>query len=292
MCIVSIVSLFSIVNINADEVEPYLGVPNITISLSGLDESGKLIYAGIDFAVFEDPDGDGEFTVKADKVKRFLTTHTNISIDLGPPSGYTKGILHKMAYRTLYAPVGVNQDLIVIADYDNGKEGWIPLDLIFKPTYFGNLQEEENPYIRHTDTWEANRDIYNLERLAAGESSRVRNISTFWSGEKFMIHVVATEIVDQVNVKILNVNDTQNNPYETTITEYRDNPDVSGSAIYEGEIWNKDMINRWGGNTPKVLEFEISVTSGSGIGKEVLESLVRPITVDNKELFYRHYNNY
>lgn len=282
----SIVLMFNLQNtIYAEETEPYLGVPVFTIELSNLDESGELIYAGIDVAVFEDPDADGTYTVKAGKVQRFITNHKNITVDLGSPADFTKGILHKIAIRTLYVPTGSENDLIVIADYNNGKEGWVLLDFIFKPTYFGN--KSDNPLIIHTDKWEENRLTYNAKSLEPE-----RDISTFWSGESLVINVHATEIVDMVRVKILGETDKTGNSYHKEITSYTENPAVSGGGIYKDELWKKDMIDKWGNRIPKQIDVQFEIVSGSGINTEILETLVYPITIDNRDPFFRKYKNY
>lgn len=278
-------------SIYADPFEPYLGVPSVVISLDGLDESGELIYTGIDLGVFEDPDGDGEYTVKEGKVRRFITTHTTMTIDLGSPSDYTKGVLHKIAYRTLYLPAGTNPDTIIIADYDNGKEGWIPIEMLFKPTYFGN--KSDNPFIIHTTQWEANRQTYNDAKIAAGLTEETRPPSTFWSGENLIIQIEATEVVEQIDITILNeTSSTTGQPYKVSLTEYVDNPAVSEGAIYTGELWDPDMVNKWGGQTPEELQVKMEVVSGSGIDAEILETLIHTITMDNTELFFRHYKAY
>jgi len=177
---------------SADDGEPFRGLPsNAVLSVSGLDDTGELIYVGIDFAVFQDEDKDGVFTVKEGKVKRFLINHTTITVDLGSPEEYEKGVMHKLAMRTLYTPArpeGNGAGDIIIADYSNGREGWVPIpNSEFIPTYFADSNGDS--IIRHTEKWEENRQKYNASKIAAGLESMVRPYGVFWSGEKFMIDI-------------------------------------------------------------------------------------------------------
>jgi len=111
--------------LNASYSVPFSGIPKTaTLNISNLDDSGALIYVGIDFGVFSDKNNNGNFTVVDDKVKRFLTTSRNITIDLGTFDDFQIDTPYKMAMRTLYVPVGATQEPIVIGNFSNGKEGW------------------------------------------------------------------------------------------------------------------------------------------------------------------------
>jgi len=205
--IISILVLLILINsafisASADDGEPFRGLPsNAVLSVSELDNTGALIYVGIDFAVFQDEDKDGVFTVKAGKVKRFLTTHTTITVDLGSPVEYKKGVMYKLAMRTLYTPAGPEgngEGDIIIADYSNGREGWV-LD----------------------------------------------------------------------------------SSYSTTL---KASAVTTSGAIYQGELWNKDMLNKWGNYIPKELTFTVDAVDSSGT---VLETLETMILIDNRDLYYR-----
>jgi len=89
------------------DTNPFHGTPkNAVLQVSNLDNSGGLIYVGVDFAVFEDGDKDGVFQAKENKVKRIITNHTTVTVGLGAASDYKKGVVHKLAMRTLYVPIG------------------------------------------------------------------------------------------------------------------------------------------------------------------------------------------
>jgi hypothetical protein len=263
---------------SADDGGPFRGLPSkAVLSVSGLDDSGELIYVGIDFAVFQDGDRDGVFTIKEGKVKRFLTTHTTITVDLGSPAEYEKSVRHKLAMRTLYTPTGTEGNgtgEIIIADYSNGKEGWVLIpNSEFIPTYFA--VPDGDSIIRHTEKWEENRQKYNESKIAAGLESMVRSSGVFWSGEKFMVDIQTTEEVPAVRVSI---NDSS---YSTTLTA---SAVTTSGAIYRGELWNKDMLNKWGNYIPKELTFTVDAVDDSGI---VLETLKTAILIDNRDLYYR-----
>ncbi len=263
---------------SADDGEPFHGFPsNAVLSVSRLDDTGELIYVGIDFAVFQDEDKDGVFTVKEGKVKRFLTTHTTITVDLGSSDEYEKGVMYKLAMRTLYTPVGLEGTVageIIIADYSNGREGWVLIpNSEFIPTYFAD--SDGDSIIRHTEKWEENRQKYNSGKVAAGQDALVRPYGSFWSGEKFMIEIQTTEEVPAIRVSI------KDSSYSTTITA---SAATSSGAIYQGELWNKVMLNKWGNYIPKELIFTVDAVDDSGT---VLETFETAILIDNRDLYYR-----
>ena len=281
--IISIFVLLILINsaflsASADDGDPYRGLPtNAVLSISGLDDTGELIYVGIDFAVFQDEDKDGIFTVKEGKVKRFITNHTTITIDLGSPAEYEKGVMYKLAMRTLYVttgPEGHGAEEIIIADYSNGREGWVLIpNSEFIPTYFAD--SDEDSFIRHTEKWEENRQKYNESKIAAGLESMVRPYGVFWSGEKFMFDIQATEEVPAVRVSI------KDSSYSTTITV---STVTTSGAIYRGELWNKDMLNKWGNYIPQKLIFTVDALDDRDV---VLDTFEATILIDNRDLYYR-----
>lgn len=252
---------------------PYPGLPNANLKLSNLNSMGELIYCGIDIGVWEDPDKDGVFTIKERKARRYITTSKNITLDLGVISDYKMGVLHKLAMRTLYVPVGENQDLIVIADKNNGKDGWVEIpNSVFKPTYFVN--KDDNPYIKHTEKWEDNRIAYNDSKQILGLEMIERSYNTFWSGEKFMINVETSEVVPTLKVSINGTKYSKIIPTAKVTSE---------GALYAGELWDEDMFNAWGNYLPKELVFKIEVKEEG----KLLEEKEIQITVDNRDQFYR-----
>lgn len=250
---------------------------DVSLHVSNLDQTGNLIYVGIDFAVFQDEDKDGVFTVKEGKVKRFLTNHTTITVDLGSSDEYKKGVMYKLAMRTLYTPAGPEGNgvgEIIIADYSNGREGWVLIpNSEFIPTYFADSNGDS--IIRHTEKWEENRQKYNASKVATGLDSMARPYGVFWSGEKFMIDIQTTEEVPAIRVSI---NDSS---YSTTI---KASAVTTSGAIYRGKLWNKDMLNKWGNYIPKELTFAVDALDDSNT---VLETFETTVLVDNRDLYYR-----
>lgn len=262
----------------AAEGDPFRGLPSdVSLHVSNLDQTGNLIYVGIDFAVFQDEDKDGVFTVKEGKVKRFLTNHTTITVDLGSSDEYKKGMMYKLAMRTLYTPAGPEGNgvgEIIIADYSNGREGWVLIpNSEFIPTYFADSNGDS--IIRHTEKWEENRQKYNASKVAAGLDSMVRPYGVFWSGEKFMIDIQTTEEVPAIRVSI---NDS------SCSTTLKASAVTTSGAIYRGKLWNKDMLNKWGNYIPQELTFAVDALDDSNT---VLETFETTVLVDNRDLYYR-----
>lgn len=255
---------------------PYEGFPrNVTIQLSDLDTSGSLIYVGVDLAVFQDEDGDGEFAVMSNKVVRKLTNSTNVTLDLGSIADYEKGKLYKVAMRTLYVPTGTDNDLIVVADQDNGKDGWVLLPgLVFRPTYF--INGVGSPYLLHTDKWDENRLEYNASKVAAGLDSSQRSEDIFWSGEKFVFDIHTSEAIPG-GVRI-SIDGTE---YSTTLTT--PTSVTSSGAIYQGELWDEEMYNKWGNYAPETLTFSLDAMDNSTI----LETKKIQAIIDNQDQYYR-----
>ncbi|QIB69789.1 hypothetical protein Ami103574_10860 [Aminipila butyrica] len=273
-----------------DENDAYSGIPTVKLDLSGLDDSGKLIYCGIDVAVFWDPDNDGEFKVVPDdsKVKRIITTHKSIKLDLGDPKTYKKGIKHKLAMRTLYVPIGVKQEPIVIADADNGNDGWVEIPgTLFIPTYF--INPVDSPYINHTEKWDENREKYNKVKEHLGQENKIRPAAVFWSGEKFILHVETSEVVSGVAVTILKETNDKKQPYKTVLNKPEKHPTITGAAIYTGELWDESLFNKYGNYIPKTLKFRLDILSAEG---EVMEEKFSEVTGDNTDLYYRSKKEY
>jgi len=115
---------------------------------------------------------------------------------------------------------------------------------------------------------------YNEAKAVAGQDDAIRPYSAFWSGEKFILNIPTTEAVPAIRVTI------DNTDYSVILMDHEI---TSDGAIYKGELWNADMLNKWGNYNPKELTFVIDVMDGT----TVLESISTKVTVDNKDLYYR-----
>lgn len=259
------------VPIYAESENPYTGIPTVTLRLSDIDSSGNLIYVGIDFGVFADNAGNGTYSCV--RAKRFFANSTNISVDLG--TEYEKGVKHKCAYRILYITAGQRQDDIIIANWDNGKEGWIPLDeSLFVPSYFvGGVANA----VTHTAIWTANREVFN-EKSAFG----IRTSGTWWSGEKFILYFTLNDDVAKVKVTIDGYPE-----YSATFTTASAIREISSGKYhydYDGEIFDSSMINRWGNYVPQKLTFIFSILDNEG---NILEEQTSDVFVDNAHSYFR-----
>lgn len=291
-------------------------LPRLRLCLSGLEQSGQVLYCGIDLAVLEekkapagdpnDADQDGKvFGVKDGKVKRFLNRNTDITVDLGDESDYRKGVRYRLAMRTLYIPPDETQ--IVIADQGNGKDGWVMLeDSEFILSFFAE-SGEGGVMVRHTKTWDENRLRYNDSKLAAGKALS-RPYHMFWSGEKLMLEVETTEHVgeeadgrtDQNGVEITlyeKKNGVWQAPYPPVLLSEASGEDGAGASGedsqsaapkrygYKGSLWHKDMIHRWGQTAPETILFTaVPVVGGERVTEDRREET---IVMDDRELFFR-----
>lgn len=255
----------------AEDAEPYYGIPLVTLQLKDLDASGDLIYIGIDFGVFADKDGDGNFSCV--KAQRFLTRSVNITIDLG--TGYEKAVKHKCAYRVLYVAAGVSQDEIIIADFSNGKEGWISLEgTHFVPSYFvGGVANA----VTHTAIWTENRESYNAKNPLTQRTSGV-----WWSGEKFVLDFTLNDAIDKVTVGIEGY--PEYTAVFTTASAVREIAPGKYYYDYDGEIFDSSMINKWGNYVPQKLTFVFTISDSGG---NKLEEKTVDIFVDNRYSYFR-----
>lgn len=255
----------------AENETAYYGIPLVTLNISDLDSSGNLIYIGIDFGVFADKTSSGSFSCV--KAQRFLTRSTNITIDLG--DGYEKGVKHKCAYRILYVAAGTSQDEIIIANYSNGKQGWIPLnDTLFSPSFFvGGVANA----VTHTALWTANREAYNAKNPLTQRTSGV-----WWSGEKFILDFTLNEATSKVKVGIEGY--PEYSTTFTTATSIRSRSAGKYYYDYDGEIFDSSMINKWGNYIPQKLTFTFTILDSS---ENVLEEQSVDIFVDNRYSYFR-----
>lgn len=245
----------------------YGGIPTVTLRLSNLDSSGNLIYVGIDFGVFADKNNNGNYTCV--KAQRFLTQSTNITINLG--TGYNENWNYKCAYRTLYVAAGQSQDEIIIASYNNGKEGWIALNnSAFSPAYVAGS-------VAHTAKWEQNRNKYNNVKFGKTENvtvtysnyiskanPRLHYANVYWTGEKFMLTANLVGTIQSVKAELY-----AHNGSSWTKTRYSANLTTTGAkdgnaTVYKGTLYNKDFITKYGGKTPHRLKIVFTGSFSGG----------------------------
>lgn len=107
-------------------------------------------------------------------------------------------------------------------------------------------------YVNHTDKWEENRKKYNIKRPAIGDEETPRSRNTFWSGEKFMLLANLAGNPTKVTSRI------EGYPSYTTNLKSTGKKNGKDETIYDGSLWNKSMINKWGRKHPETLTFRFT----------------------------------
>ncbi|WP_419024156.1 hypothetical protein [Emergencia sp.] len=149
-----------------------------------------------------------------------------------------------------------------------------------KPGQSGEDTDEEEEMIKptlkgmvsHTEDWEKNRNQFNAYCRASGNEHWQRESDVFWSGEKFRLAAVATgkEQPQTINVKI------RDHPYQTTLHR-------NGNS-WEGVLFDKSMIDRWGRDGPETLQFVFSAV----IDGSYCEDIQRVIVDDLHKYWLMH----
>lgn len=153
-------------------------------------------------------------------------------------------------------------------------------------------------FVNHTDQWDENRKRYNLKRFSeevnrpmvlsdyiAMATPRKRGTNVFWSGEKFMLQSETEGKPWKVDVQILTVNAQGNRKSTGYLTEFSNTgrKTASGAELWEGNLWEKSMINKWGRKNPEQLIFIFTAYYSSGMTKvnEVL------IIIDSRQDYWQ-----
>ncbi len=143
----------------------------------------------------------------------------------------------------------------------------------------GNVEEKEEVIkptlkgmVSHTEDWEKNRKRFNADCMTSGNEQQQRDSDVFWSGEKFCLSAVATgkEQPQTITVKI------RNHPYQTTLHRNGDS--------WEGVLFDKSMIDRWGRDGPETLQFVFSAV----IDGSYCEDIQRVIVDDLHKYWLMH----
>ncbi len=135
--------------------------------------------------------------------------------------------------------------------------------------------------INHTDEWDKNRKKFNIayfgeefnqrssyEEYIVSKIPRKRGINVFWSGERFML--VADVAGDPIKV----TSEIVGYPtYKATLTN-TGNKNAQGEAIYKGQLWNNNMIDKWGKIKPQQLTFRFTAEYEGGSEKTFEDSII------------------
>jgi len=125
-------------------------------------------------------------------------------------------------------------------------------------------------FVNHTDQWDENRKRYNLKRFSEEvnrpmqlsdyldlPTPRMRGTNLFWSGEKIMLLSETEGKPWKVDVQIQSVSEQgkrKSTGYSTELSN-TGKKTTAGAEIWEGSLWDKGMINKWGRKTPEQLLF-------------------------------------
>lgn len=128
--------------------------------------------------------------------------------------------------------------------------------------------------VYHTDEWDQNRKKYNLHYFGeefnrdisyseylTQSPPRKRGTNVFWSGERLML---SAEVAGDVKTVTAYMSGFGN--YQTTLQK-TGMINSAGEAIYEGSLWNREMINKWGRLEPEELTVRFTAEYGDGITK-------------------------
>ena len=142
--------------------------------------------------------------------------------------------------------------------------------------------EDESPEpvltgkVLHTEEWEQNRKNANRFYRERGKPEAVRDSRTFWSGEKF----------------VLQASFDGDNPPESILvrikgTDYKTRIFLS-EGIYRGELFDEDMLYRWGQNRPEELMFlfETEYSAEGGENRRRSLSYICSVTVDDRQPYF------
>ena len=170
--------------------------------------------------------------------------------------------------------VGVYQVVCTVSDYSGTG---------IKSYKFTVLSEGKiTGYVNHTDQWDNNRKKYNLKRFSdevnrsipmneyvAAGPPRKRGINVFWSGERFMLRSETKGKPTKVEVKLSEygvAGDLIETGYSATLKN-TGKKTAAGEEVWEGAMWDSDMINRWGREAPEELNFLFTAHYSSGMTK-------------------------
>lgn len=136
--------------------------------------------------------------------------------------------------------------------------------------------------VNHTTQWNENRIKYN--QSISGTDDSPRDISTFWSGERFMLGANTTLINNRSSVKAESVFVeilSQSTPTNIYLTNH-------SISKWSGELWNKDMIHKWGRDKPEDLTFRFTVKYSNGHREKDYVT----ISIDDIDEYFRYHRKF
>jgi hypothetical protein len=172
------------------------------------------------------------------------------------------------------AQVGVYQVICTVRDWSGVGLGSYKFTVVSEGKITG--------FVNHTDQWDDNRKKYNLERFGeevnrsmllgdykAMPAPRKRGTNVFWSGEKFLLRAETEGEPQRVDVRIQTVGAQGNRISTGYAAELADTGKQapSGADLWEGSLWDSEMINKWGRKEPEPLYFIFTAYYAGGTVK-------------------------
>ncbi|MDR2133216.1 MAG: hypothetical protein LBP30_07725 [Clostridiales Family XIII bacterium] len=189
----------------------------------------------------------------------------------------------------LAPPAEVGDYTVVVTVFD--KDGTGLGEHGFTVVTEGRIEGE----VMHTELWDENRKRHNLKlfgeevnrasafaEYAMLTAPRPRGTNVFWSGERFMLRAGVAGDPLSVSCAIAG------HPAYATGMTGTGRKNAAGEWIYEGSIWQSDMINKWGRTAPVLLTFVFSARYEGGVIKTHEARVIVDTHEDYRQL-HRYY---
>ncbi len=152
--------------------------------------------------------------------------------------------------------------------------------------------------VYHTEKWEENRKRYNLKhfddeineiidfkKYSKLSKPRKRYRNVYWSGEKFQLKSWVSGNPIRVKCRIIGENFKTELKRSSLILK---NPKGFDSVLYTGNLWDKQMMYRWGNKKPEEVKFEFEAIYENGEKRKSYTSII----VDNTDLAWKLHRKY
>lgn len=87
---------------------------------------------------------------------------------------------------------------------------------------------------------------FNRIRPPLGDTESPRGKEIFWPGEAFDLKAYVLGDPILVTAEIQGIEDSLGKPLYRRVLQRKPGQGPEGEALYEGRLWESDMLNRWG----------------------------------------------
>jgi hypothetical protein len=208
-------------------------------------------------------------TTELYKDKKLIYTHKQNGIVADASGNYP---LTTTGYPPL-AEVGKYEVVCTVRDWSGAGLGTYAFTVVSEGKITG--------WVNHTPQWDANRKKYNLKRFfdevnrislfhdyKALTVPRPRGTNVFWSGEKFMLSAETEGTPSRVSVDLMDSDSSggfRNTGYSAVLTKA--GTGSGRTEQWQGSLWDRAMINRWGRKQPEELLFVFTAFYSGGTTK-------------------------